>query len=562
MLAKFGVRAGPDARLLSLIGDAVDNVPGVTKVGPKTAAKWLTQYGSLDDDRRARGRDPRRRRREPARGARLAAAGQAAAHRQDRLRAARQGRRARLATPDASTLKSLYERFEFKSLAARHRGRGRRRADGAPARRGAALAGRPRARTPGFHRRATRPRSPRRGVPGTTRPCSTRQAFERWREAIATAPSSSASTPRRRASIRMAARIVGLSFAVEPGRACYIPLAHRYPGAPEQLARDDVLRELAPWFADPATTKLGQNVKYDEHVLANHGLALAGVAHDTLLESYVLESHKPHDMDSLAWRHLDVKTIAYDEVTGKGAARIGFDQVSVEDATAYSAEDADVTLQLHRALYPRSPPSASSTTSTPGSSCQCARCCSRWSAPACCSTRRCWPAEPGARRARDGARAERRMQLAGQPFNLGVAEAARRDPVREDEAAGGQEDRHRTAVHRRGGAAGARRRLPAAEAAARAPDAVEAEVDLHRQAAADGRPAHRPRAHELLAGDRGHRAARVDRPQPAEHSRAHGRGPAHPRGIHRARRGTSSCRPTIRRSSCGSWRTCRAIRRW
>jgi len=177
-------------------------------------------------------------------------------------------------------------------------------------------------------------------------------AFARWRDAIARAELVAFDTETTSLD-PLAARIVGLSFAVLPGQACYIPLGHRYPGAPDQLALDDVLGQLAPWFADPTKKKLGQNVKYDEHVLANHGLALAGVAHDTLLQSYVLEAHKPHDMDSLAWRHLNVKTIAYAEVTGKGASRIGFDQVSVEDATAYSAEDADVTLQLHRALYPR-----------------------------------------------------------------------------------------------------------------------------------------------------------------------------------------------------------------
>jgi DNA polymerase-1 len=149
------------------------------------------------------------------------------------------------------------------------------------------------------------------------------------------------------------AHIVGLSFAVDPGHACYIPLAHRYPGAPEQLPFEATLARLAPWFADPERRKLGQNVKYDEHVLANHGLALRGVAHDTLLESYVLEAHRPHDMDNLAWRHLGVKTITYAEVAGKGAKQIGFDQVGIEDATAYSAEDADITLQLHRHLYPQ-----------------------------------------------------------------------------------------------------------------------------------------------------------------------------------------------------------------
>ena len=143
-----------------------------------------------------------------------------------------------------------------------------------------------------------------------------------------------------------------MSLSIAPGRACYIPLGHRYAGAPDQLDRDATLRRLAPWLGDPTKRKLGQNLKYDQHALANHGLALRGVAHDTLLESYVLESHKPHDMDNLAWRHLNLATISYDDVTGKGAKRIPFEQVAIERATEYSAEDADVTLRLHRALHP------------------------------------------------------------------------------------------------------------------------------------------------------------------------------------------------------------------
>jgi len=150
----------------------------------------------------------------------------------------------------------------------------------------------------------------------------------------------------------MQARIVGLSFAVAPGEACYIPLAHHYTGVPQQLDRDRVLETLRPWFADAARAKVGQNAKYDQHVLANHGIALAGVTDDTLLESYVLESHKPRDMDSLAWRHLNWKAIAYADVAGKGASQIGFEEVPVEDAAAYAGEDADVTLRLHRHFMP------------------------------------------------------------------------------------------------------------------------------------------------------------------------------------------------------------------
>ncbi|MDP2706369.1 MAG: DNA polymerase I, partial [Burkholderiales bacterium] len=149
------------------------------------------------------------------------------------------------------------------------------------------------------------------------------------------------------------ARLVGISFAIEPGHAAYLPLAHRYPGAPPQLGLAAVLARLKPWLEAGHAAKLGQNLKYDKHVFANHGIRLAGIAHDTLLQSYVLESHKPHGMDNLALRHLGVKTITYEEVAGKGAGHIGFDQVSLERAAEYAAEDADITLQLHHVLYPQ-----------------------------------------------------------------------------------------------------------------------------------------------------------------------------------------------------------------
>jgi DNA polymerase I len=140
---------------------------------------------------------------------------------------------------------------------------------------------------------------------------------------------------------------------VAPHEACYIPLSHRYAGAPEQLGLATVLERLKPWLESERHRKVGQHLKYDAHVFANHGVRLAGVEHDTLLQSYVLEAHKPHDMDSLAERHLGRKTITYAEVCGKGASQIGFDEVEIERATAYAAEDAEITLALHRALWPQ-----------------------------------------------------------------------------------------------------------------------------------------------------------------------------------------------------------------
>ena len=351
VIAKFGVRADQVLDLLALTGDAVDNVPGVPKVGPKTAAKWLAQYGTLD--------------------AVIEHASEVPGVVGENLRATLdwlpQGKRLLtvktdcalpvapadlgVAPADDATLRPLYERFEFKSWLRDDRSRGQR--TDAPAE-VAARTPRQDARNfaePGA-RDADAAADPPPAVPRRYETVLDDATLERWLTRIETADLVCFDTETT-ALDPMQAKIVGLSFAVEPGLACYIPLAHRYPGAADQLPFDATLARFAPWFADASRKKVGQNVKYDQHVLANHGLALAGVAHDTLLQSYVLEAHRPHDMDNLAWRHLNVKTISYAEVAGKGAKQIGFDQVSIADATAYSAEDADITLQLHRWLYPR-----------------------------------------------------------------------------------------------------------------------------------------------------------------------------------------------------------------
>ncbi len=151
----------------------------------------------------------------------------------------------------------------------------------------------------------------------------------------------------------MRAQMVGMSLCCEPGIACYIPVSHRYQDAPPQLSRDEVLATLKAWLEDPSKPKVGQNLKYDSHIFANHGVTLRGIVHDTMLESYVFESHRSHDMDSLALRHLNRSTISFQDVCGKGASQIGFDQVAIDRATEYAAEDADVTLQLHQAMWPQ-----------------------------------------------------------------------------------------------------------------------------------------------------------------------------------------------------------------
>jgi DNA polymerase-1 len=322
VLTKFGVRPEQIVDYLTLIGDSVDNVPGVEKVGPKTAAKWLTQYGTLDKL--------------------LAHAGEIGGVVGENLRKALdwlpQARRlltvkCDVALPatveelthqpqDRTELAQLFDRFEF-------RGWRRELGEVEP--------------TPSL----PRPLQPPRHYETMLNVAD----LERWIGALEQAELVAIDTETTSLDPQ-AARLVGISLAVGPGRAAYLPLAHRYAGAPEQLPFDSTLQRLKPWLEDASRPKLAQNAKYDMHVLANHGVCVRGVQHDTLLQSYVLESHKPHDMDSMALRHLGVKTITYEEVAGKGVSQIGFDQVDIERATQYSAEDADVTLQLHGVLQP------------------------------------------------------------------------------------------------------------------------------------------------------------------------------------------------------------------
>ena len=342
VVAKFGVRADQILDLLTLTGDAVDNVPGVAKVGPKTAAKWLAEYGTLDQV--------------------IAHAGDIGGVVGENLRAALdwlpQGRklltvRTDCTLPVAPTglvvqpvdsvkLRNLLERFEFKTwLKDVDDGPG-----DAPVHTAAATTAAP---SPTESTTVAPARAP---VQRHYETILDMPAFERLIDAIGHAELVCFATETTSLD-PMQARIVGLAFALEPGHAAYIPLVHRYAGAPPQLPLELVMARLKPWFENPAAKKLGQNVKYDQHVLANHGIALAGVAHDTMLQSYVLESHRPHDMGSLALRRLDVKTLSYADVTGKGASQIGFYQVSIERATEYAAEDTDITVQLHRVQHPR-----------------------------------------------------------------------------------------------------------------------------------------------------------------------------------------------------------------
>ncbi|HET9042261.1 MAG TPA: DNA polymerase I [Burkholderiales bacterium] len=328
--AKFGVPPGKIVDYLALVGDAVDNIPGVDKVGPKTASKWIGEYGSLDGVlahaeaiKGVAGENLRKSRDWLPKGRALATV------KCDVPLEFRVGDLAPRAR-DPERLKALFARFGFKTWL--------REVEGAGS-----------ADPPAI---APAPQAPAADVPRHYEMLLAEADLARWLGRIAAAPETCVDTETTSLD-PLTAELVGVSFSVEPGQAADLAVAHRYPGAPEQIGAARAIELLRPWLEDPAKPKIGQNLKYDQHVLANHGVRLAGVTHDTLLQSYVLESNARHDMDTLAERHLGLKTITYDEVTGKGAQRIGFEEVSVERATEYSAEDADITLRLHRALYPR-----------------------------------------------------------------------------------------------------------------------------------------------------------------------------------------------------------------
>ncbi|HEX4599666.1 MAG TPA: DNA polymerase I, partial [Burkholderiaceae bacterium] len=243
--------------------------------------------------------------------------------------------------PDAAALRELYERYEFrtwlKTMDAEP-GESSTRDTPAPGRASppAAPEARPALHKPQVHYETV----------------LTQPQLDEWIRRIEQAPLTSFDT--ETTSLEpMVARLVGVSFSVAELEGCYIPLAHRYPGAPDQLALEQVLQKLRPWLESSRHPKVGQNLKYDTHVLANHGIALAGVEHDTSLQSYVLEAHRGHDMEALAERHLGRQVLTYEQVCGKGARQVGFEEVSVDRATEYSAEDAEVALALHRVLWPR-----------------------------------------------------------------------------------------------------------------------------------------------------------------------------------------------------------------
>ncbi|TDN63007.1 DNA polymerase I [Paraburkholderia sp. BL10I2N1] len=333
VLAKFGVPPERIVDYLSLIGDTVDNVPGVEKCGPKTAIKWLTQYGTLDDI--------------------VAHADEIKGAVGDNLRRALDflPLAKKLVTVDTNcdltqhvasieeTLATRDEsRNELRDVFARHGFKTwLREVEIEDVVEGPQTDVPPAPTIDGGHQYDT---------------VQTWEQFDTWLAKLDAAEITAFDTETTSLD-PMTAQLVGLSISAETGRAAYIPVAHRGPDTPVQLPRDEVLAKLKPWLESADKKKVGQHLKYDEQVLANYGIEMNGIEHDTLLQSYVLESHRTHDMDSLALRHLGLKTIKYEDVAGKGAAQIGFDEVALAQAAEYAAEDADITLRLHQVLYPQ-----------------------------------------------------------------------------------------------------------------------------------------------------------------------------------------------------------------
>lgn len=328
---KFGVTPEQIIDYLALVGDKVDNIPGVNKCGPKTAVKWLQEHPSLDEVManadQVKGK-----------------IGEYLRDALDTLPLSRELATIRtdveldfgledlqLRTQDDNALLELFREYEFRSWIneledADSDARGETRDSNAP---------------------------PPKAVEKRYAIITEQADLDRWVDRLNKAPLFAFDT--ETTSLRyMDAEVVGVSFAIEPGEAAYVPLGHDYMGAPEQLDRDSVLAQLKPLLEDPKRPKLGQNLKYDKNVLANHGITLEGIAEDTMLESYVLNSvASRHDMDTLARQYLDEQTITFESIAGKGAKQLTFNQIDLEKAGPYAAEDADITLRLHQVLRPR-----------------------------------------------------------------------------------------------------------------------------------------------------------------------------------------------------------------
>jgi len=363
--AKFDVFPEQMVGYLALIGDSSDNIPGISGVGPKTAAKWLAQYQTLDAliahaaDLPGKVGDNLRNELPMLELSRKLATIDIAVQLQIAPEALVGG------VPDVPRLRELYSRLELRMLqksleasapppaAALTPVAGASEAGAGAGAIVSAEAAEPPAGTPAAAAASAMAGELALAQPRNYQKIVAREAFDAWLAKLAAAPLMSFDTETDSLDY-MRARLVGLSFAVAPGEAAYVPLGHDYAGAPQQLDRGMVLAALKPLLEDAAYPKLGHHLKFDTHILANYGIALRGQRYDSMLESYVLNSVATrHDMDSTAEKYLKIKTIHYEDVAGKGAKQITFNQVDVDRAAEYAAEDADVTLRLHGAIWPQ-----------------------------------------------------------------------------------------------------------------------------------------------------------------------------------------------------------------
>lgn len=322
VMEKFDVPPSAIIDYLALMGDTADNIPGVPKVGPKTAAKWLKQYETLDnlvahaDEIKGK-------------------VGESLRENLDQLPLSRELTTIKcdvelehgisdlsMRAPQLDKLKQIYTEMEFKTWLANLSADDGEEIDGHVAE--AQLA-------------------------GNYETVLDKKSFQRWLDKLEKAEIFAFDTETTSLDY-MKARVVGVSFAVEAGEAAYVPFAHDYLDAPEQMSEQDVLGVLKPLLEDENKKKIGQNLKYDAHVLANHGIALKGIAQDSMLESYVLDSTKRHNMDDMALRLLGHSTIHFEDIAGKGVKQLTFNQIDLEQAGPYAAEDADITLQIHQKL--------------------------------------------------------------------------------------------------------------------------------------------------------------------------------------------------------------------
>ncbi len=354
--AEFGVPPRLMLDYQTLVGDQVDNVPGVPKVGPKTAVKWLLEYGSLQgvvenaaNIKGVVGENLRNALEWLPKGRELLTI---------KTDCSMDGHLAGLPSleemairgQDSAALRAFGERYGFKGLVKALESQAvspellkAQQPSQRPAANGAA---------PGLFDEAPDLGGTRNATNLVYDTIFTWEALDLWLARLQGAELVAIDTETTSLD-EMRAEIVGISFSIKPGEAAYIPLTHRYPDAPEQLDRDAVLAKLKPWLENPAAKKLGQHIKYDRHVFANHGIEVQGYAHDTMLQSYVLEVHMPHGLASLAERHVGRSGINYEDLCGKGANQIAFDQVDITKAAEYSCEDSDQTLDVHRVLWPQ-----------------------------------------------------------------------------------------------------------------------------------------------------------------------------------------------------------------